>query len=75
MAAKKDLVPVRILCGFTLEGRQYVPGQLVGFPAELVDQQKKMGTIDPGKDAVAACKAAGFELVEHSPAEEQKEEG
>lgn len=77
MAAKKDLVPVRVLCGFPLEGREYTPGQLVGFSAEQVDQLKGMGAVDPGKDALAACKAAGYELVEHSPADAQEsaEEG
>lgn len=69
MAAKKDLVQVRVLCGFSLEGREYRPGQLVGFSAEQVDQLKGMGAVDPGKDALAACKASGFELVEHSPAD------
>lgn len=73
MATKKDLVPVRILCGFPLDGRQYTPGQLVGFPAELVDQLKKMGSIDPGKEAVAASKAAGFQLIEHSAEGEQEQ--
>lgn len=77
MAAKKDLVPVRVLCGFPLEGREYKPGQLVGFSAEQVDQLKGMGAVDPGKDALAACKAAGYELFEHSPADAQEsaEEG
>ena len=77
MAAKKDLVPVRVLCGFPLEGREYKPGQLVGFTAEQVEQLKGMGAVDPGKDALAACKAAGFNLVEHSPADapEAAEEG
>lgn len=71
MAAKKELVPARILCGFPLDGRQYAPGQLVGFSAKLAEQLKKMGSIDPSKDAVAASKAAGFELVEHSTEAEQ----
>ena len=74
MAAKKDLVQVRILCGFPLEGREYRPGQLVGFSAELVGQLKGMGAIDPGKDAVAACKDAGFELIEHSAVGEQEQQ-
>ena len=72
MAAKKDLVPVRVLCGFPLEGREYKPGQLVGFSAEQVEQLKGMGAVDPGNEALAACKASGFELVEHSPADAQE---
>ena len=72
MAAKKDLVPVRVLCGFPLEGREYKPGQMVGFSAEQVEQLKGRGAVDSGKEALAACKASGFELVEHTPADAQE---
>lgn len=74
MAAKKDLVPVRVLCGFPLEGREYKPGQLVGFSADLVEQLKALGSVDPDKEALAAGKAAGFEVIEHSPVTEQATE-
>lgn len=71
MAAKKDLVPVRILAGFPLEGVTYTPGQLVGFPAAVIEQLQPMGCIDADKEAVAACKAAGIALVEHDPVTEE----
>lgn len=67
MAAKKDLVPVRVLAGFPLEGVSYAPGQLVGLPADLAEQLQKAGSVDPHKDALAACKANGFELIGHKP--------
>ena len=68
MAAKKELVQVRVLVGFPLEGTNYTPGQLVGFPAALAEQLEKSGAVDTSKDALEACKAAGFKLIEHSPA-------
>lgn len=71
MAAKKDLVPVRVLTELPLEGITYKPGQLVGLPASLVGQLEKLGSIDTNKDAVAACKAGGFELIEHTPDTEE----
>ena len=67
MAVKKDLVPVRILSGFPLEGVNYTPGQLVGLPQGLAEQLAKSGSVDTHKDALAACKAQGFELIEHNP--------
>ena len=73
MAAKKDLVPVRILAGFPLEGFNYAPGQLVGLPPALADQLKKSGSVDSHKDALAACKAEGFELIEHKPVGQDQE--
>ncbi len=66
MAVKKELVPVRILSAFPLEGVSYTPGQLVGIPAAFVEQLKKAGSVDPHKDALAACKAEGFTLIEHN---------
>lgn len=70
MAVKKDLVPVRVLADLPLDGINYKPGQLVGLPAALAEQLSKSGGVDPHKDALAACKAEGFELIEHSPVEE-----
>jgi len=74
MAAKKDLVPVRILSGFPLDGIHYIPGQLVGLPAGLAEQLAKSGSVDSHKDALAACKAEGFELIEHKPEVESETE-
>lgn len=73
MAAKKYLVPVRILAGFPLEGFNYTPGQLVGLPPALADQLEKSGSVDSHKDALAACKAEGFELIEHKPVGQDQE--
>lgn len=73
MAAKKDLVPVRILAGFPLEGFNYTPGQLVGLPPALAVQLEKSGSVDSHKDALAACKAEGFELIEHKSVGQDQE--
>jgi hypothetical protein len=73
MAVKKDLVPVRILSGFPLEGISYTPGQLVGLPAGLAEQLAKSGSVDSHKDALAACKAEGFELIEHKAVGQDQE--
>lgn len=73
MAVKKDLVPVRVLSGFPLEGVSYTPGQLVGLPPALAEQLEKSGSVDSHKDALAACKAGGFELIEHKPVGQDQE--
>ena len=71
MATKKDLVPVRVLTGLRLEGVDYSPDQMVGFPAALAEALEKSGSVDPHKDALAYCKAQGVELIEHQPENEE----
>jgi hypothetical protein len=65
MAAKKELVPVRVLTAIRLDDIDYRADQLVGFPAALAESLEKAGSVDPHKDALAYCKAQGVELVEH----------
>ncbi|KFE51129.1 hypothetical protein [Pseudomonas syringae] len=71
MAAKKDLVSVRVLTAVRLDDIDYRADQLVGFPQALAESLEKSGSVDPHKDAVAYCKAQGAELIEHSPESEE----
>lgn len=71
MAAKKELVPVRVLTSVRLDGVDYSADQLVGFPAALAESLEKSGSVDPHKDALAYCKAQGAELIEHNPEGEE----
>lgn len=71
MAVKKELVPVRVLTALHLDEIDYSADQLVAFPPALAESLKEAGSVDPHKDALAYCKALGFELVEHNPKVEE----